>query len=193
MKKSNCFLLALLLLLLSCTSNDDDTLPKIEDSDYFIEFKANGNLIRYEPKLSSSMGFSYQPDFGIYITTILVLKDESVGNKNFISLTLRSNEAFKIGTEYDMQDAVTVTGIPQARINFTYGNEEGILHQAVLLKKPDGILPINDEFYVTFNELGQDVTGTFHGTIFKANTAITSSRPSMLITDGKFRLKKLDL
>ncbi len=189
MKKTFLLFITATALFLGCQPSEEP--DRVEDG-YFVEFKANGNPVRMEPKFGYIMTFMVDPASQLHTSSFAVLKNETEGNKNLVNLQLRSNEPFTTNQTYRMQDAVSVNGVPIPRIHFTYSGEDGVVFQAILLKENYPSLNVTDDMVLTFTEIGENVAGTFSGIIFRSDQSPTTDREFITITEGKFRLKKKD-
>ncbi len=186
------FTLSLLsFLVFSCGSSAEDPQPIDEG---FVRFKVDGIQKEYKTNPVSPMSFSFDPNGPVYNAILQVLGPGSTGTNNFIQVNVRNESPFVTNVDYQMQEAIAYQGVGLARINFTYADEQGQVFNAVLLKQSLPNIVVKNDATVKFTQINEDwAEGTFTATLIGPITSTGVGNQELIISEGQFRMKLLDL
>lgn len=190
MKNTKLFLglLSLVFILASCSNSDDGTID-IGTSDYFIQFKVNGNQKVYNifdgANLLSNFNFTTTDgDHGSWITTLE--NSLETEKKTFYSLVGDPN-SLETGTTY-INSNTSTNGYQPETFMFIYQDENGISYSTftedlLVLAHPDAIANAS----MTYTDVTTSIImGTFSGTVYDENGN------SVQLSEGQFKLKRVD-
>jgi hypothetical protein len=184
-------MLAMALLAGACKKDngdsDDDGTPN--DSDYFVEFKANGEQQKYTTNAlsqimapgSDQLYSAVLQGYGDYPTN---------ADKNLLSIIIWNTEPITTTTYLNDNwvEKSDESQVPQVVMNYLDANKNAYLSQKVLIAIPPFDKVVSD-VKVNISVLDQDhISGTFSGTLYNVTDATFST--VVKITDGKFNLKK---
>lgn len=180
------FLILFPLVLLGSCGKENDPTPQTQS---FVKFKVGGKQVEYATG-NQPMGFSLDASGPMYLATAILLGNPGDGTKNFLSITIRNESNFQVGTEYQMQDGFTYKGVKMVRILLTYSDEMGQVYNAVLFQQNVPGLKITDDAKVKFTNIESGrIEGTFSGVILgPVSTTTARGNTELLITEGQFSL-----
>ncbi|WP_162342465.1 hypothetical protein [Cyclobacterium salsum] len=181
---------ALLLCALVAFSCRESEAP-IEETEYFLKFKANGELVEYKVYEYQPVVFSYDPNGKTHNAQIQALAEGSDGTRDFFSIFLYSEMSFEEKT-YQMQEGVWAyenSFLPG--LIFTRSDPAGNLYNASLLKSDYPTLDIRDDGSLNLTQIGSGwVKGAFEASLFGPFAENTSrGNTEIRITEGSFKMK----
>jgi hypothetical protein len=184
-------MLAITIIAGACKKDNgdggDDGNP--DGSNYFIEFKANGEQQKYT---SNALSQIMAPGSDQLYSGVLQGYGEYPDNadKNLLSIIIWNTEPITTSTYLNDNwvEKSDESQVPQIVMNYIDANKNAYLSQKVLIAIPPFDKVVSD-VKVTISDLGQDhISGTFSGTLYSVTDATFST--VVKITDGKFNLKK---
>ncbi|MBL7698903.1 MAG: hypothetical protein JNK79_12120 [Chitinophagaceae bacterium] len=169
--------------------NGDDDGPDPEDTDYFVEFKANGVQQKYTSNALSQV--ITQASDGLYSCVLQGYGDyPDNADKNLLSMIIWNTEPITTFTYLNNNwvQKADETQVPQVLITYIDAGKNSFLSQKV----PSPIPPFDkivSDVEVKISDLGEKhISGTFSGTLYSVTDATFST--VVEITDGKFNLIK---
>ncbi len=182
MDKIKQLLVFALLILVMASCKEEDPRP-----DYYYRFKVDGVQKEFKATKDAGIVFLDEPNSTNRIM-FFTMVSETDPNKNSLVISLRTTESVQSGTEYRMQEPLTVNNALVPRISFLYFDENAESFGATLLR--DNNPGARDNATLIFTQITTEGSyGEFSAVIFDMEASgDLADREAVLITDGEFFL-----